>query len=261
LDELLSDFCAHAGAPATTAKSETATKTTTNNRSERNVIKKPCLQVWLKTSWLYDRRARVGEVWCPWHFRKPRRRAQRQWGCGRVTFGLPPIHPHCPFGAIIFHPQHCHPPHPQHCHPERSEGSAVAFGSLNLASLPSRRPSNHNAHSAPSSSTHSTVILPTHSTVILNAVKDLRLPLRISTWRYFRVDDHPPRTRTKLLFMADTTPFTYGDEVCIINGEYKGRSGAVVGMNDPEKPSVFTIEFGDGSDAEIPAEFLERDPD
>ena len=241
-------------------------------------------------------------MWCPWHFRKPRRRAQRQWGCGRVTFGLPPIHPHCPFGAIIFHPQHCHPPHPQHCHPERSEGSAVAFGCLNLASLPSRRPSNHNAHPAPSSSTHSTVIfhpqhchpersegsaaafenlnvasLPsrrpyihnahpapsssTHSSVILNAVKDLRLPLRISTWRYFRVDDHPPRTRTKLLFMADTTPFTYGDEVCIINGEYKGRSGAVVGMNDPEKPSVFTIEFGDGSDAEIPAEFLERDPD
>ena len=172
------------------------------------------------------------------------------------------------------------------------------------------RPYIHTAHSALSSSTHSTVILPTHSTVILNAVKDprlpldvstwrhfrvgdrptttpirrhhlpptalsssthstvilnavkdLRLPLRISTWRYFRVDDHPPRTRTKLLFMADTTPFTYGDEVCIINGEYKGRSGAVVGMNDPEKPSVFTIEFGDGSDAEIPAEFLERDPD
>jgi ribosomal protein L24 len=28
--------------------------------------------------------------------------------------------------------------------------------------------------------------------------------------------------------MADMTPFTYGDEVRVINGEYKGRTGAVV---------------------------------
>ena len=59
------------------------------------------------------------------------------------------------------------------------------------------RPYIHTAHSALSSSTHSSVILPTHSTVILNAVKDLRLPLRISTWRYFRVDDDPTATRAK----------------------------------------------------------------
>lgn len=61
--------------------------------------------------------------------------------------------------------------------------------------------------------------------------------------------------------MADMTPFTYGDEVCIINGEHKGKTGAVVGMNDPDTPSIFTIEFGNGSDAEIPLEFLERLPD
>lgn len=58
--------------------------------------------------------------------------------------------------------------------------------------------------------------------------------------------------------MADMTPLTYGDEVRIINGEYKGRTGAVVGMNDPDTPSIFTIEFGNGSDAEVPLQSLER---
>jgi hypothetical protein len=63
---------------------------------------------------------------------------------------------------------------------------------------------------------------------------------------------------TKLLFMAEMTPFTYGDEVRVIDGEHKGRTGAVVGMNDPDTPSVFTIEFGNGSDAEVPLESLDR---
>ena len=54
------------------------------------------------------------------------------------------------------------------------------------------------------------------------------------------------------------TPFTYGDEVRIIDGEHKGRTGAVVGVNDPDMSLVFTIEFGDGSDAEVPLESLER---
>jgi len=35
----------------------------------------------------------------------------------------------------------------------------------------------------------------THSNVILNAVKDLRLPLRFSMWRYFRVGDDTSGTR------------------------------------------------------------------
>jgi hypothetical protein len=61
--------------------------------------------------------------------------------------------------------------------------------------------------------------------------------------------------------MNEMTPFTYGDEVRIIDGDYKGKTGAVVGGNDPEMPWVFTVEFGDGSDAEVRVEFLERLPD
>jgi hypothetical protein len=49
--------------------------------------------------------------------------------------------------------------------------------------------------------------------------------------------------------------------VRVIDGQYKGETGAIVGMNDPEMPSVFTIEFGNGSDAEVRAEHLERLPD
>jgi hypothetical protein len=30
-------------------------------------------------------------------------------------------------------------------------------------------------------------------------------------------------------------------------------------MNDPDVPSIFTIEFGHGSDAEVPLESLETD--
>jgi len=48
--------------------------------------------------------------------------------------------------------------------------------------LQDSRQSVHNARPAPSSSTH--------SSVILNAVKDLRLPLRVSKWRYFRIADN-----------------------------------------------------------------------
>ena len=50
----------------------------------------------------------------------------------------------------------------------------------------------------------------------------------------------------------------YGDAVRIIDGEFKGRLGAVVGMNDPSIPSIFTIEFENGSDAEVLIGFLEK---
>jgi transcription antitermination factor NusG len=50
----------------------------------------------------------------------------------------------------------------------------------------------------------------------------------------------------------------YGDAVRIINGEFLGRLGAVVGLNDSHLPSIFTIEFGDGSDAEVPLGSLEK---
>jgi len=39
-----------------------------------------------------------------------------------------------------------------------------------------------------------------------------------------------------------------------------GRTGAIVGVSDPEMPSVFTIEFGDGNDEEVQVEFLVRFP-
>jgi len=61
--------------------------------------------------------------------------------------------------------------------------------------------------------------------------------------------------------MDQRAKLDYGNEVRIIDGEYTGRTGAVVGMNDSDAPSAFTIEFGDGSDAEVPSEFLERLPD
>lgn len=57
--------------------------------------------------------------------------------------------------------------------------------------------------------------------------------------------------------MAHTTSFSYGDVVLIINGEYRGRIGSIVGMNRPEAASVYTVEFGDGSDTEIPVECLQ----
>jgi hypothetical protein len=61
--------------------------------------------------------------------------------------------------------------------------------------------------------------------------------------------------------MADMTAFTYGDSVCVIDGVHKGKTGSVVGMDHPDTPSIFTIEFGKGGGAEIPLEFLERLPD
>lgn len=76
--------------------------------------------------------------------------------------------------------------------------------------------------------------------------------------RMFPLGDDTLRTRFKLLSMVDMTRFTYGDEVRVIKGEYEGTTGAVVGMNDPDTPSVFTIEFGNGSDAEVPLESLEK---
>jgi hypothetical protein len=61
--------------------------------------------------------------------------------------------------------------------------------------------------------------------------------------------------------MNQQAKLDYGDEVRIIDGEHKGRTGAVVGMNDPNTPSIFTIEFGNGSDAEVPSDLRERLPD
>jgi hypothetical protein len=58
--------------------------------------------------------------------------------------------------------------------------------------------------------------------------------------------------------MDQQVKLDYGDAVRIRNGEFKGRLGAVVGMNESDLPSIFTIEFDDGSDGEVPLEFLEK---
>lgn len=64
--------------------------------------------------------------------------------------------------------------------------------------------------------------------------------------------------RSKTHRMDQQVKLDYGDAVRIINGDFKGRLGAIVGMNDSVLPSIFTIEFGDGSDAEVPLGFLEK---
>ena len=58
--------------------------------------------------------------------------------------------------------------------------------------------------------------------------------------------------------MSEITSFSFGDAVFIIGGEFRGRTGAVVGMDNVESPSVFTVEFGDGSDVEVLREFVEK---
>jgi len=45
--------------------------------------------------------------------------------------------------------------------------------------------------------------------------------------------------------------FDYGDEVQVTGGEHKGRSGCIVGVNLSSPSGTYTVEFGDGSDAEI----------
>jgi hypothetical protein len=61
--------------------------------------------------------------------------------------------------------------------------------------------------------------------------------------------------------MDQQVKLDYGDPVRIIDGEFKGRLGAVVGMNDPDMLSIFTIELDNGSDAEVPLGFLEKLPE
>ena len=51
--------------------------------------------------------------------------------------------------------------------------------------------------------------------------------------------------------MADTPKFDYGDEVQVTGGEHKGRIGWIVSINLSSPSGTYTVEFGDGSDAEI----------
>jgi ribosomal protein S4E len=51
--------------------------------------------------------------------------------------------------------------------------------------------------------------------------------------------------------MADNPKFDYGDEVQVTGGEHEGRIGCIVSINLPSPLGTYTVEFGDGSDAEI----------
>jgi ribosomal protein S4E len=58
--------------------------------------------------------------------------------------------------------------------------------------------------------------------------------------------------------MADNSKFAYGDEVQVTDGEHKGRIGAIVSINLSSPSGTYTVEFGDGSDAEIKEALLQR---
>jgi len=51
--------------------------------------------------------------------------------------------------------------------------------------------------------------------------------------------------------MADNPKFDYGAEVLVTTGEHKRRTGCIVSINLPSPLGTYTVEFVDGSDAEI----------
>jgi ribosomal protein L24 len=59
--------------------------------------------------------------------------------------------------------------------------------------------------------------------------------------------------------MNQLAKLDYGDAVQVTQGEYAGRTGVVVGMHD--SGLTFTIEFGDGTDAEVAKTSLQGLPD
>jgi ribosomal protein S4E len=58
--------------------------------------------------------------------------------------------------------------------------------------------------------------------------------------------------------MADDPKFDYGDEVQLTGGQHMGRVGCVVSINLSAPSGTYTVEFGDGTDAEVKEEFLAR---
>ena len=51
--------------------------------------------------------------------------------------------------------------------------------------------------------------------------------------------------------MPDNPKFDFGDEVQVTGGEHKGRVGCIVSINLDSPSETYTVEFSDGSDAEI----------
>ena len=51
--------------------------------------------------------------------------------------------------------------------------------------------------------------------------------------------------------MSEQSKFDYGETVQVASKEHNGRIGSVVGINGSESSRTYTVEFGDGSEAEI----------
>ena len=58
--------------------------------------------------------------------------------------------------------------------------------------------------------------------------------------------------------MSEQPKFNYGETVQITGEEHNGRIGALVGIHASESDRTYTVEFGDGSEAEIAEEGLSR---
>jgi hypothetical protein len=56
--------------------------------------------------------------------------------------------------------------------------------------------------------------------------------------------------------MSDQPKFDYGETVQVTSEEHNGRIVAVVGINGSESSRTYTVEFGDGSEADIGEEGL-----
>jgi ribosomal protein S4E len=56
--------------------------------------------------------------------------------------------------------------------------------------------------------------------------------------------------------MPDNPKFDYGDEVQVTGGEHNGRIGSIVSINLSSPLGTYTVEFGDGSDADMKEAFL-----
>jgi len=52
--------------------------------------------------------------------------------------------------------------------------------------------------------------------------------------------------------------FDFGQEVQVTDGEHRGRVGCIVSINLSAPSGTYTVEFGDGSDAEIKEASLSR---
>ena len=56
--------------------------------------------------------------------------------------------------------------------------------------------------------------------------------------------------------MSGDAKFRYGDQVQVKDGKHKDRVGDLVGMTMTASSPTYTVEFADGSDAEIAEDLL-----